>query len=107
MRLIVVASFVIGFGAIAAASPASAQTDGETRCGADNYVQTYNSLLGRWITDSSKKCAYQANTDTNGLGNRGAVKPSEGDQKCGPDGYILQYSRFGDEWRPTYRRCER
>lgn len=55
-----------------------AQKEGETRCGADGFVQEYK--LNRWHPTGTRCAARETAT---------RQICSEGDTKCGADGYVL------------------
>lgn len=82
-----------------------AQKDGETRCGADNWVERYevNSIYpdGHWRSTPTRCSSSPSRRDDRG--------PKDGETRCGADGWVEKYevnSTYPDgHWGSTATRC--
>lgn len=78
-------------------APARAQQNGESRCGADGYVERYSSSLHSWLGTGSKCASNRGGHDNGG--------PVQGDTKCGADGKVYTYyPSMG--WQGGYAACK-
>lgn len=82
--------------ALAQPLPAQAQQEGETRCGADGWVQRYSRITQSWA-GTGQQCVQPQPQ---------AAEPPDGEERCGPAGFVLRYSRLYHSWQSTTMRCQ-
>ena len=95
-----------------------AQSDGESRCGADGYVERYEvssyTGQGRW-RQTLMHCADNSSRDRSSSRSRNYGDddndggPEDGESRCGADGYVERYevSSYSGRgrWRQTLQHC--
>ena len=90
-------------------STVHAQTNGESRCGADGYVERYSKILDSWQS-SGTRCSgsggggYSRGGSGNGNGGGRGGEPQDGDTKCGADGKVYHY--YGHSWSGGILDCK-
>ena len=94
-------------GILVPTAPASAQEDGESRCGADEHVERYDAVARHWSWQMSE-CAQGAPTrsDDGDHARRSDDEPQEGDTKCGADGKVYTYYRGLHSWEGGIEDCK-
>jgi hypothetical protein len=111
MRILVLATLLAAVTLPATAQIGHVCNQGETRCGADGYVQYCIVSGGGWAsgpfgpgTSVPVRCQNSVTTSQE------QKLCSPGDEKCGPGNTVLRcdagYGGNDPKWRDTYRRCQ-
>ena len=86
-----------------------AQTNGETRCGADGYVERYSKFMDSWQSTyshcSGSGGGSSSSRNNNGSGGGGG-EPQDGDTKCGADGKVYHYHAYSHQWTGGIADCK-
>ncbi len=89
--------------ALAPPTPAAAQVNGESRCGADGYVERYSDSSRSW-RQSFTHCRNNAANETSGR--RTSDEPEDRVTRCGANGVVQRYWRSFHRWEDTFQRCQ-
>lgn len=90
---------------ITLAFPAMAQENGESRCGADGYVERYTSYNHSWSSSLLHCAGGGGRSQSEDHHGGGGGEPEDGDTKCGADGKVYTYFAGSHHWGGGIANC--